>query len=46
MGTGEGVGKGAGQGTGQGSGDAVLTIDTLDLVNRDPNDINDHLKVN
>ena len=35
MGLGEGLGEGKGEGT----------IDTMDMENRDPNDINDHLKV-
>lgn len=34
-----GVGEGSGQGTGDGMGDGP------DLENRDPNEINDHLKV-
>ena len=38
-----GVGEGSGEGKGAEQG---LCDGTVDLINRDPNDINDHLKVN
>lgn len=38
-----GLGEGLGVGVGNGSGDAKDTM--LDLEQRDPEDINDHLKV-